>query len=336
MRIVTVFLATAMLLSLLADGAAADCGPLKMIASITMTPAADKRQELVPVKVAGMPVQMLLDTGGVYSEISGATADELKLPVQTGNFDLYGVSGASTSLFTAATLEIGSLKADKAALVVDPGLSSSDKTRVGILAPDILRHYDVHLDFGENTLTLLSPDHCEGKVIYWPASAVAVVPMEVLESGHIVITVVLDGKSVTAIIDTGASGSTLTIPAAETYFDLKLGSADTPESGELKPGSKTYKHTFKTLDFEGVAVGNIHVDIIPDMTHGIMENRPAIGTRIAERKKDENKADMLIGMDILRHFNLYIAYKEQKLYITPATTPAASASPAGAAQAKTP
>ena len=189
------------------------------------------------MKVAGMPVQMLLDTGGVYSEISGATADELKLPVADRKLrPLRGVWRLVRARLPSATLEIGSLKADKAALVVDPGLSSSDKTRVGILAPDILRHYDVHLDFGENTLTLLSPDHCEGKVIYWPASAVAVVPMEVLSLGHIVITVVLDGKSVTAIIDTGASGSTLTIPAAETYFDLKLGSADTPESGEFEAG----------------------------------------------------------------------------------------------------
>jgi hypothetical protein len=30
---------------------------------------------------------------------------------------------------------------------------------------------------------------------------------------------------------------------------------------------------------------------------------------------------MLIGMDILSHLHLYIAYKERKLYITPASTP---------------
>ena len=27
---------------------------------------------------------------------------------------------------------------------------------------------------------------------------------------------------------------------------------------------------------------------------------------------------MLIGMNVLRHFHLYIAYKEERLYITPA------------------
>jgi hypothetical protein len=33
---------------------------------------------------------------------------------------------------------------------------------------------------------------------------------------------------------------------------------------------------------------------------------------------------MLIGMDILRHLHLYIAYREQKLYVTLASAPASA------------
>jgi hypothetical protein len=36
---------------------------------------------------------------------------------------------------------------------------------------------------------------------------------------------------------------------------------------------------------------------------------------------------MLIGMDILQHLHLYIAYREQKLYVTPASTLSTATSP---------
>ncbi|MEI9929026.1 MAG: pepsin/retropepsin-like aspartic protease family protein [Rhizomicrobium sp.] len=275
----------------------------------------------MPVKIAGVPKLMLLDTGGGLSEIFGRAADELKLRVQLSALAQYGVSGKYSDKATIAPIEIGPLKADKAPFIVAPDILDDDTTHAGILGPDILHNYDVHLDFGNNTLALLSQDHCEGKVIYWPATAVAVVPMQVLASGHIIIQVMLDGKSIFAMVDTGAYQSTLSIPAAESYFDLKLGSPDAPVAGDLqeRPGSKTYLHTFKTLDFDGIAVGNIKVQIIPDMTSDLFRNKPAIGTHIPDRKYDDAKSDMLIGMDVLRHLNIYIAYKEQKLYITPAT-----------------
>jgi hypothetical protein len=41
-------------------------------------------------------------------------------------------------------------------------------------------------------------------------------------------------------------------------------------------------------------------------------------------------SDFIIGMDVLRHLHIYVAYKEQKLYVTPASAPlAASAGSAG-------
>jgi hypothetical protein len=40
---------------------------------------------------------------------------------------------------------------------------------------------------------------------------------------------------------------------------------------------------------------------------------------------------MILGMDILHHLHLYIAYKEKKLYITPASAPAPAVQPGPAA-----
>jgi hypothetical protein len=40
---------------------------------------------------------------------------------------------------------------------------------------------------------------------------------------------------------------------------------------------------------------------------------------------------MLIGMNVLRHLHIYVAYKEQKIYITPAGAPAPAAEPSDSA-----
>ena len=48
-----------------------------------------------------------------------------------------------------------------------------------------------------------------------------------------------------------------------------------------------------------------------------------IGSLIKERDP-VSEANILLGMNILRHLHIYIAYQEHKLYITPAGKPAAT------------
>ncbi len=50
-------------------------------------------------------------------------------------------------------------------------------------------------------------------------------------------------------------------------------------------------------------------------------------TRIPNPEVETGLGDMILGMDILRHLHVYIAYKEQKLYLTPAATLAVAAAP---------
>lgn len=311
---------------------AEDCPPLTRIVSIDMVPAEQKLAEMVPVTIQGVPKLMLLDTGGFWNEISLAAADELKLPRRHGSFQIFDVSGHSSSMFATASFELGPLKADSFDLIIAPDSSmfDGDGRVVGLIAPEMLKHYDVDLDFGANTLGLMSPEHCPGKVVYWHPSAVAIVPMTVLDSGHIVVPVVLDGHPVMAMLDTGASNTTLIQKVAEGTYGLTLGAADTPRSGELpsRPGAFTYRHTFATLGFEGVTVKNPQVEIIPGLLQGVTSGQaaPPTGSHLPGRNAQmEADWSMLIGMDILRNFHLYIAYKEEKLYVTPAgETPSAT------------
>jgi predicted aspartyl protease len=297
-----------------------DCKPLTLITTVDLLRRDGDPHVYVPVTINGKPKLMLLDTGGWNSEVTSQAAADLGLPYVSIRYSEVNLSGEESH--QAASVEsftVGQLTTKSVEFFVSPEryLFHDEPDYAGILAPNMLKNYDVDIDFGGNKLSLLSPDHCDGKVIYWPTSTVAVVPMRVLHSGHILVPVKLDGKDVNAILDTGTSTTTLMLPVAEDEFGLKMGSADTPKAYEMpdKPGATTYEHKFASLNFGGVSVSNLSVAILPDFLRN-KSGGPQFGSRLDVNSTHEQVPDMLIGMNVLRHLHVYIAYREQKLYIT--------------------
>ena len=205
----------------------------------------------------------------------------------------------------------------------------------------MLKGYDLDLDFANRKVNLISQKHCDGKVVYWPADVVAVVPIEMSQDFHIHVPVQLDGHRYTAMLDTGATRTVLNLEVAKRDFPIKPGDADTPERGKLTQSDKAaiYLHRFQSLSLEGVAVSNPLLELLPDLMGGKMHHAAdtvSDDTRIRDRSEDPGLSDMILGMDILHRFHLYIAYKEKKLYITPASGPAVAAAPSPAPAATSP
>ena len=287
---------------------AADCS-LKLVNTIPVK-VHEGLRPLVPVTINGTPKQFLLDTGGAKTQISAEAADELKLPISGGNFkmlDLYG--NASNRVASVENFGLGRLIDRNTRL---PIMTFRDNELFsGLLAPDYMGRFDVELDFASGKMNYFSPDHCPGKVVYWPAAAIAAVPMQFLDS-HLVVDVSLDGHSFKAIVDTGATDTTLSMAEAKRVFDI------TPDDR-----NKAFEHIFKKLSFEGLEVANPHVIVIPDKVGSNDPNNGFItGTR-TRRVDDRDSSDpaMLIGMNILSKLHLYIAFAENKIYITPASAP---------------
>ena len=309
------------------------CGPLKLMSSIKMLPGKDKRSEYVPVQIAGADKILLVDTAAPASELQEAEVDALKLPRRRGNVKLFTMSGDSSDIYAVAPLKLGRIAFDSVYFLVAPR-SHEDLEVAGILGADVMRQFDVEMDFGTDEMRLFSHDHCLGKVVYWRPSVVAMVPMTLTPSGHIIIPVQLDGQKVMATVDTGAMQSTFDLQKAKSNFGVE----PKPEEviGRLNDSDyyKIYRHTFKTLTFEGVTVNSPRFALLPDLVSKHVDPGPATGTHLAE-KTPQTEADMILGMNILRHFRLYIAYKEARLYITP-SEPAASKTEALPAATNTP
>jgi predicted aspartyl protease len=308
-------------LMLVAGHATADtCAPQTFVASVDITLDPTGRP-LIPVTMETTNKLMLVDTGGVLSEITPQAADELHLPQKNVGTLLYDVSGRATGrAATLSNFSLGQLKAKSFDLMVGTDMDlGSDPRIAGVFAPSNLGQYDVDFDFGGSRFSLLSQDHCEGKVIYWKTDTVAVVPIKISHAGHIVLPILLDGHTLTALLDTGSDGTYVTRTSAEGALALDMDAPDVTEVGTLpdRPNAKMYQHVFKSLSLEGISIANPTVGIIPDLTRFLFTQPPPLGTHIQAPPDPDAEATVILGMNVLRHLHVYIAYKEHKLYITP-------------------
>jgi predicted aspartyl protease len=324
------FRAPAMFLSgaafCLASPALADECRLTRVASLDMTDTGDGRF-YVPVTIEGATELMLVDTGAPATTVEKKTVSDLHLITHRlfeGEFITAG-GVEITDIAVIHSLGIDQLQAPDVRALIWPS-QPRDPRMAGTLGVDLLGNYDVDLDFAAHKMNLMSSDHCPGKVVYWTAGAVAVVPIHVVEDGHIIVPVTLDGHEVDALLDTGASTTILHLEAAQNIFGLQPGAPDTPEIGRSQGGTSYYRHTFKTLALEGLTIGNPVVTVIPDLMKSKMQQTPTLGSRMSDISEQNGVTDLTLGMTEMRHLHLYIAYKEQKLYITPATPPAAAPS----------
>ncbi|HXC55302.1 MAG TPA: pepsin/retropepsin-like aspartic protease family protein [Rhizomicrobium sp.] len=268
-------------LAFLACGSAwADsCPPLTVLSSNDMVSHASGLV-LVPATLGTGSKLMLIDTGHAASEITPQAAQALHL-------DTYDkpVSGNSPQkMVLVSPFLLGNLRARALDFKVgDAHGLGSDAAIGGAIATDILSTNDVEFDFARGKFNLLSSDHCDGKVVYWQAPAVSVVAMTISADGAIAFPVTLDGHTLTAALDTGATATYLRPAAAKREFGAG-------------------PHAFQSLAFEGVAIAN------PAIMPGSDQNDAA---------DSATAPSLVIGLDVLRHLHVYIAYREHKLYITP-------------------
>jgi hypothetical protein len=184
-----------------------------------------------------------------------------------------------------------------------------------VIGGDLLRNYDVDLDFGAGKMNLLSRDHCADKVVYWPSSTLAKLPMRVSDNNQIVFSMLLDGHEVSTVLDTGASQTALEYEAATEIFDLK---ADSPGVEAVPTGDGRvlhYKH-FATLAADGLTIANPRIKLLPDPAGRL----PGVITRgrgkFIARMHRISQSDLRLGMSTLKQLHIYIDYRNQTLYMT--------------------
>lgn len=327
-------------LCLLSGAALADdCKQLAIVTSVDLETTNEHNAVFAPVTLEGKAYLLQVDTGDNISVLTEGVVNKLGLDHEPVNVALVGVNGTySNTAGRVKSFTLGNLHASNVDFMISKNFDGEDDqkkddsdTVAGLLGADVLGNYDVEFDFGGNKLTLLSPDHCRGKVIYWPAAAVAAVPITVTRGGDISFPVTLDGKAVNATLDTGASTSVVNLSFAENNFGLTPTSPGVTSAGTMNKthGSAVLSTHFKTLTFGDDTTGSLTVanpgaDLVANfMGNSDVQGSSHTGTKLPSKQQTMKLPDMLLGMNVLRHLHVYIAYGEGMLYITPASTPAA-------------
>lgn len=311
---------------------------LNVLTTLQLRPAS--YMPMIDVMIGDKQVGLLVDTGGGMSSLTKRAVRELNL--QTGQYvnsdgtilTLKDVAGQTEALqVRLPSITLGTLRQEGVYFMVLPGADDGPSMEDfgGILGTDVLRNVDVELDFAADKVNLIAPNQCGGNVVHWQAPAVAVVPITLDRFGQLTFRMQLDGRRVTAMLDTGASNTVLNLDTARRTFRIDVNGPDVEKIGELTGGysANMYRRRFNSLAFEGVTVSNPMIVMMPNMMGNVNPAAPRTGSIIREDRN--GLPDVILGMNVLSQMHMYIGYKERKLYIT-AANPQAAQAPAAAAQ----
>ena len=267
----------------------------------------------VQARINGQPVRLILDTGSEDTILYRSTAEHLGLKWKSGGrATLYGVGGSTTlgearlKDFSVAGATIHDFDIPVAGRIHDP-------TAQGVLGARFLLQADVEFDLAHGKVRFLKPKDCSGdQVLYWGGSYAVTPMLEAHDRKAIEITVLVNGRPVRALMDSGADLSTLTSTAAA-RVGVKAGSPGllTGQGAEGFAGVKLTSRAkiFPSFSFGDETIKNARIEIADLFTAN--EEVP-IGSIVPQAVIDF--PEMLLGADFFRSHRVYVAMSQRRVY----------------------
>lgn len=283
---------------------AADACRYVPVATLQLRGSGDIRQPTVDGAINGKPAVMLVDTGAWASMLVKDAVEKFGLTLDTTGKYVSGVGGASVMYqVRVADFSVGGAHSGKAAMPVlgtlggKPGFDA-------IAGADFLLQADLEISLAKKQVRLFRAKDCSDTYLaYWNQEAMEI-PFGGTDTGHLNprFMVEVNGVALEAMIETGATNSSLTRQAAE-RAGIRL---DGPNV--VKAGTSS-------------GVGDVHPDVwvaeVDSFTLGSETIKHAhIGVRDAAPQGRRGIPDMLLGADFLRAHRVLIAMSQRRLYVS--------------------
>ena len=242
-----------------------------------------------------------IDSGAAYNTIDEPTAQTLGLLMINSNRDMYvtGVGGTSSAhMAIGQEVTIDGKRLGNMVFLVQP-LSG-----MNVLGQTLLGRADVEYDLPHSVIRLMRPEGCDkDSLAYWalPTQGLSVVSLEWPKSKQISRTagpVEVNGRKMTAMFDTGAQRSMLTLAAAS-RLGVKPDSPGVVQSGVIY-GAGNHAVQMFTGTFASVKIGAEEIKNV----------------RLQFGKLSLDDVDMVIGDDFFLSHRVYVANSQHKIYIT--------------------
>ena len=245
---------------------------------------------------------MIVDTGASATMLTTAAADRLALRLEALPRFIDGIGGRQQAFgFVARSFQIGRLHGRNFALAAaDLGSARQARFEDGLFGADFLAAYDLDVDV---------PD---GRVVLYRASGGCSNPSAALDGNLYVVPLLashvgdsrphvrvqIGGKTLTALVDTGAPRSVLfRDPARRIGLDMAALNTDQHvRAGGVGPATPdAVRHVLAPVTIGELVVTHLPVTII-------------------DQRAPED-ADMLLGMDFLSRVHAWFSFSSQNLVL---------------------
>ncbi len=342
------------ILGLVGEGALAACSVSK---EFEINVVVENDQILIPASVNGQKVELLFDTGFPANIMPSAAAGKLGLAMSAARPSEYMTDMDYGSHHGGLLSSEGSGKADI------PDLQLGDKSMRGVTfqyfrskdnfgGPDViaalgslvLRDYEIEIDLSRKLITLFHSEGCQGvALVYW-TKAFTSVPLAKSNYGA-EFPVKLNGRVMTAVLDSGSAHSTITERAADRVgmsrpanspvieapapvgtqatdlaslvrfshgYGLAARSPDVLSSNINDLGGQT-PITFWRTEFDNLFIGGEEISPIALRVVRTPTVGHEFGTRTARNLTDY---DILLGVDFLKSHRVMISQSQHRLYFS--------------------
>jgi len=270
-------------------------------------------------EINGQSVKVLIDTGSQFTFVWEDAARRLNLPIQEmQGVRIYGVGGRSkSSRALVKHLQAGKFYADDLNVVVlDRGAVHDSASTALVLGDDLFSHFDTEFDLAHGRIRLLRTEGCEpGQTPYWAKeySMGELEGWDVLQP-QIRMRVLVNGKPISAVFDTGAPTSIITRNAAEVAGVtpwLEAGKPDTKIGGTGSKMEDSWIGTFASFSVGDESVKNVALRI-SDMFKADREVQT--GSHIAAAPV--GLPTMLVGCDFFLAHHMLVLSTMKKMVFT--------------------
>ncbi|HUB49013.1 MAG TPA: retropepsin-like aspartic protease [Acetobacteraceae bacterium] len=228
----------------------------------------------VPLVVNGIPATFVLDTGAQRALVTPQAVRRLDLALdQWVATTMRGVGGIvehpdadpRSMTLGGMTLRQATLARDMSLTVGDlPGMGA-DMAVDGLLGRDFLSMFDLEFDMVARRLTLYDVRECSGRFLPWTSRYQAVAAAAPMQHA-MVLPIALNGVRLTALLDTGASSSLVTLPGMIRLGLTQQALAGDPAAtvrGIGRQAPAMHQHRFASLQVGGETIPQPLVWVAP-------------------------------------------------------------------------
>lgn len=250
---------------------------------------------VLTVEINGRPAALVIDTGSNTTVLTRTAARRLGVGEGTVTKEIRGTGG----IMSAGTARLDTMAIGPIALMRLPVLLADNPAPPidGLLGIDVMIDYEVELDIPHGRVAFYRGRPCAVARPDWGGRIVSLPVQQQAGSGHLFVSMEVDGQPLRGMLDSGASHSTLSLQsAADTGLRRRtLAALPSVRSQSVNPGGVAIRQAV----FKQFKVGT---DILPNPVLTIAD-LPAFA------------GDLLVGADYIGTRRLWFSFRTGRVFV---------------------